>query len=50
MKGDPYLNIAVETTALLRKKLKLDDERLIMTFQSRFGTAEVAQALLPTRP
>ena len=24
----------------LRKKLKLDDERLIMTFQSRFGTAE----------
>ena len=29
-----------ETTALLRKKLKLDDERLIMTFQSRFGTAE----------
>ena len=25
---------------LLRKKLKLDDERLIMTFQSRFGTAE----------
>ena len=39
-KGDPYQEQCSETTALLRKKLKLDDERLIMTFQSRFGTAE----------
>ena len=39
-KGDPYLKQCTETTALLRKKLKLTDERLIMTFQSRFGTAE----------
>jgi ferrochelatase len=39
-KGDPYQQHCTETTALLRKKLKLDDERLIMTFQSRFGTAE----------
>jgi protoporphyrin/coproporphyrin ferrochelatase len=39
-KGDPYPQQCGETTALLRKKLKLDDERLIMTFQSRFGTAE----------
>jgi protoporphyrin/coproporphyrin ferrochelatase len=39
-KGDPYLKHCTETTALLRKKLKLDDNRLIMTFQSRFGTAE----------
>jgi len=39
-KGDPYLQQCTETTVLLRKKLKLDDERLIMTFQSRFGTAE----------
>jgi ferrochelatase len=39
-KGDPYLKHCGETTALLRKKLKLDEERLIMTFQSRFGTAE----------
>jgi protoporphyrin/coproporphyrin ferrochelatase len=38
--GDPYLNQCTETTALLRKKLKLSDELLIMTFQSRFGTAE----------
>jgi len=39
-KGDPYYRHCAETTALLRKKLKLDDERLIMTFQSRFGPAE----------
>jgi len=39
-KGDPYLKHCGETTTLLRKKLKLDEERLIMTFQSRFGTAE----------
>ncbi len=39
-KGDPYQQQCSETTVLLRKKLKLDDERLIMTFQSRFGTAE----------
>ncbi|HXX07350.1 MAG TPA: ferrochelatase [Pseudolabrys sp.] len=39
-RGDPYLKQCTETTALLRKKLKMTDERLIMTFQSRFGTAE----------
>ncbi len=39
-KGDPYYRHCAETTALLRKKLKLDEERLLMTFQSRFGTAE----------
>jgi protoporphyrin/coproporphyrin ferrochelatase len=39
-KGDPYLKHCTETTTLLRKRLKLDDKRLIMTFQSRFGTAE----------
>ena len=39
-KGDPYFQHCSETTTLLRKKLKLDDERLLMTFQSRFGTAE----------
>jgi ferrochelatase len=39
-KGDPYLKQCTETTALLRKTLKIDDQRLIMTFQSRFGTAE----------
>jgi protoporphyrin/coproporphyrin ferrochelatase len=39
-KGDPYFKQCAATTALLRKKLKFNDERLIMTFQSRFGTAE----------
>jgi ferrochelatase len=39
-KGDPYFKQCTETTVLLRKKLKVNDERLIMTFQSRFGTAE----------
>jgi ferrochelatase len=39
-KGDPYFKQCAETTALLRKKLKFNDERLIMTFQSRFGPAE----------
>jgi protoporphyrin/coproporphyrin ferrochelatase len=39
-KGDPYLKHCRETTALLRKKLKFDDEKLIMTFQSRFGVTE----------
>src|SRR4029078_4010660 len=39
-KGVPYPSHCAETTALLRKKLKFNDERLVMTFQSRFGTAE----------
>jgi len=39
-KGDPYYDHCAQTTALLRKKLKLDRKRLIMSFQSRFGVAE----------
>jgi ferrochelatase len=39
-KGDPYAKHCGETTRLLRQKLKLDDDRLVMTFQSRFGRAE----------
>ena len=39
-KGDPYHCQCVKTARLLRKKLKLDDEWLMMTFQSRFGPAE----------
>jgi protoporphyrin/coproporphyrin ferrochelatase len=39
-KGDPYLKHCSETTRLLRQKLKLDEEGLLMTFQSRFGKAE----------
>ncbi len=38
-KGDPYRAHCEATTRLLREKLGLGD-RLMMTFQSRFGTAE----------
>jgi ferrochelatase len=39
-KGDPYYDQCVETARLLREKLGLDKEKLMMTFQSRFGSAE----------
>ena len=39
-KGDPYAKHCAETTRMLRQKLKLDEKRLVMTFQSRFGKAE----------
>jgi len=38
--GDPYDEHCAATTRLLRERLKLGDDKLIMTFQSRFGTAE----------
>jgi len=37
LKGDPYESQCVRTTELLRQKLGVDDNKLIMTFQSRFG-------------
>jgi ferrochelatase len=42
-KGDPYYHHCAETTRLLRQRLRLDESRLIMTFQSRFGRAEWLQ-------
>ena len=39
-KGDPYFCHCAKTTRLLREALGLDDQRLRMTFQSRFGVAE----------
>lgn len=39
-KGDPYYCQCAATTRLLRERLQLDDKQLMMTFQSRFGTAE----------
>jgi len=39
-KGDPYYCHCAKTTRLLRERLRLDDIKLIMTFQSRFGRAE----------
>jgi ferrochelatase len=39
-KGDPYHCQCAKTTRLLREKLKLGEDKLMLTFQSRFGTAE----------
>ena len=39
-KGDPYYAHCVETVRLLRGALKLDESKLMMTFQSRFGRAQ----------
>jgi protoporphyrin/coproporphyrin ferrochelatase len=39
-KGDPYDRHCAETTRLLREALGLSEERLRMTFQSRFGRGE----------
>jgi ferrochelatase len=38
--GDPYPAQCAETVRLLRARLALDEGRLMMTFQSRFGKAE----------
>ena len=38
-KGDPYESQCVRTTQLLREQLKLDDSKLMLTYQSRFGRA-----------
>jgi len=42
-KGDPYREQCVATTALLRKRLGMDETKLLLTFQSRFGRAEWLQ-------
>jgi ferrochelatase len=39
-KGDPYESQCFETVRLLRERLKLDERRFRLTFQSRFGRAE----------
>jgi ferrochelatase len=39
-KGDPYYAQCRETTRLLRAALGLPEEKLLMTFQSRFGPAQ----------
>jgi protoporphyrin/coproporphyrin ferrochelatase len=36
-KGDPYESQCVRTTKLLRDQLKLDENKLMLTYQSRFG-------------
>jgi len=39
-KGDPYYAHCLETMRLLRQQLKLDESKLPLTFQSRFGRAK----------
>jgi protoporphyrin/coproporphyrin ferrochelatase len=39
-KGDPYEAQCIRTTELLREQLGLDEEKLMMSFQSRFGRAQ----------
>jgi protoporphyrin/coproporphyrin ferrochelatase len=39
-KGDPYELQCMRTTELLRAQLGLDDNKLMMSFQSRFGRAQ----------
>jgi ferrochelatase len=36
-RGDPYYDQCVATTRFLRQRLGLDDSKLLLTFQSRFG-------------
>jgi ferrochelatase len=38
--GDPYCAHCMETMRLLRRRLDLDEAKLLLTFQSRFGRAE----------
>lgn len=42
-KGDPYYCQCHKTARLLRARLQLSEDRFMMTFQSRFGTAEWLQ-------
>jgi protoporphyrin/coproporphyrin ferrochelatase len=42
-KGDPYLSQCEATTEALRERLGVDRSKLLLTFQSRFGSAEWLQ-------
>lgn len=42
-RGDPYQSQCVATTEALRQKLGFDENRLLLTFQSRFGFDEWLQ-------
>jgi ferrochelatase len=39
-RGDPYHAHCIETARLLRERLGLDEQKFMLTFQSRFGRAE----------
>jgi protoporphyrin/coproporphyrin ferrochelatase len=40
LKGDPYQSHCIETVRLMRERLNLDEIRFMMSFQSRFGSAQ----------
>ena len=40
LKGDPYHCQCVKTARLVRERLGLDEDKFMLTFQSRFGVAE----------
>jgi ferrochelatase len=42
-RGDPYQQHCVATTEALRRRLGMDDSKLLLTFQSRFGKGEWLQ-------
>jgi protoporphyrin/coproporphyrin ferrochelatase len=42
-KGDPYERQCIATTEALRRRLNLDASKLLLTFQSRFGSDEWLQ-------
>ena len=42
-KGDPYQQHCIATTEALRRRLGMDESKLLLTFQSRFGKAEWLQ-------
>jgi ferrochelatase len=42
-KGDPYQSQCVATVDALRERMGLDDKKLLLTFQSRFGFNEWLQ-------
>ena len=42
-KGDRYEGQCIRTTQLLREQLKLDETKLLLTYQSRFGRARWLQ-------
>ncbi|AQT44346.1 ferrochelatase [Bartonella apihabitans] len=42
-RGDPYPEECVRTTEALRKRLGMDENKLVMAFQSRFGPEEWLQ-------
>ena len=43
MKGDPYHCYCLKTTRLVKEELGLNDEDVMTTFQSRFGSQEWLQ-------